>query len=181
MTLIERKIEELTAGWDVLDSETGQTPATLQLAEPSRNPDARGRQLHDGNFAITTTHSSESRLLLFSDRGQLQKSIALPQGISRILAESSDARAVVVATVMFNSQGPARESFTLIDLETGNTGPLGGGLHLQDWFGGVRSAQTVFFGTGGRLLWFNPQSKLLQPLLPDAKSLEAGLPTGKSS
>lgn len=179
--LIEKREEELTAGWGVLDSETGQTMATLELAEPSRNPDARGRQLRDGTFAITITNPAESRLLLYSARGELKRSIALPRDISRILAESADARAVLVATVGFNSQGPARESFSLVDLETGNTRPLGAGLHLQDWFGGVRSAQSVFYSTAGRLLWFNPQTKLLQPLLPDTRLLEAGLPTDSSS
>ena len=177
--LLEKKEVELTGGWDVLDSESGQTLSTLQLAEPSRYSDARGRQLHDGSFAITTTHPSESRLHLYSDRGRLQKFIALPQGISRILAESSDARAVLVATVVFNRQGPARESFSLVDLETGNTRPLGEDLHLRDWLGAVSASHSVFFGKAGRLVWFNPQTKGLQPLLSEARYFEARLPTDR--
>ncbi len=181
LVLSEKKAAELTVGWDVLDAETGQTVSTLELPDLSRYSYPRGRQLRDGTFAITITNGSEGRLLLYSVRGQLRKSIDLPEGTPRILAESADASSVLVATVAFRAMGPPHESFSRVDFETGNTRPLGEDLHLRDWLGAVSSSHSVFSTNAGRLVWFNPQTEALQPLLPEARYFETGPPTGSSS
>ena len=168
-------------GWNVLEPETGSEVAGLELQEPLRDPYARGRQLRDRSFAIAAANRSGSSLLHFSLRGELETTVVLPQGTSRILAESEDAKFLVVATVAARPDGPPQESYSLVDLATGTAKSMAGGLHLQDWYGAIGSNHTVFYGPSGRQLWFNPQSKALQPLLTDAQYFEAGLPTGSSS
>ena len=181
LALAERKEGELVVGWNVLDPETRGEVAVLELPKPLGYPYARGRQLRDRSFAITVSDGSGSRLLHYSLSGRLERNVELPQGMSRILAESSDVRSLVVATVARPFNAPVRESYTLVDLSIGTAESLAGGLHLRDWYGAVVSSQAVFTGETGRLLWFNPQSKALQPLLTDAQYFEEGLPTGSSS
>ncbi len=181
LSLAERREGELTVGWNVLEPETGRKVADLALEEPLRDPYARGRQLRDRSFAIAAANRSGSSLLHFSLRGDLETTVVLPQGTSRILAESADAKCLVVATVAARRDGPPHEFYSLVDLGTGTAKAMMGGLHIQDWYGALGSNHTVLYGPSGRLLWFNPQSKVLQPLLSDAQYFEEGLPTGSSS
>lgn len=179
LVLAERKEGELTVGWNVLETETGREVAGLELQEPRRDPYARGRQLRDRSFAIAAADRSGSSLLHFSLRGDLETTVVLPQGTSRILAESEDARFLVVATVAARPDGPPHEFYSLVDLGTGTAKAMTGGLHLQDWYGAIGSNHTVFYGPSGRLLWFNPQSQALQPLLTERQYFEEGLPTDR--
>jgi hypothetical protein len=97
-----------------------------------------------------------------------------------ILAESSDSGTILVGNYGRAYNGAAQFSFVTIDLQSGTSRILEKGLQPAGWLGGIGSTHSVLRDSSGRLVWFNPETTMLQPLLSDRHYSENGAPRRSS-
>ncbi len=177
LRLLTAKTDDLQTAWELRDYETDRFVANLAPAALVRSSQwLRGRQLRDGTFAMAIS-LGESHLATYSAEGTPILTVPLPLGVSTILAESADSKTVLVSTYYDPPRGTSLFSFAEIDLRKGTMRPLGKGLQLSGWLFDISAEHSVFRDRSGRLLWFNPATKVLQPLLGEAQYFDAGLPS----
>lgn len=172
----------LQTAWRLRDSDSDRLLA--ELTPPSLvSGDAwvHGCELRNGTFAIATGESRDNRLAVYAADGALLRTISLGGGLSTIFAESSDSETILIGIYTRAWNGPGKFSFATIDIGNGTVLALEKRLHPAGWLGEIGSTHSVFRNGSGRLLWFNPQSKALEPLLAEAQYFEEGLPAGSSS
>ncbi|MEO7974468.1 MAG: hypothetical protein ABIU84_12860, partial [Thermoanaerobaculia bacterium] len=166
--------------WRLRDYDSDRVIAAL--SPPSLVPGyalVNGSELRSGILAMTAT-GGENRLSLHSAAGTQLQTISLGGNSSEVLAESSDSETILVGTYTRHYSGGGEYSIVTVEVRGGTTRPLEKGLHRAGWMGEIGSTHSVLQNSSGRLLWFNPQTKALQPLLAEAQYLEADLPTGGS-
>lgn len=126
----------------------------------------RGSELHDGTFVMAIS-GGETGLVTYAAGGQRLRTIPALGGKPTVLAESLDSGALLVGLYGRTFNGAAQFSFIVVDLRDGTTRPLEKGLHPAEWLGEIGSTHSVLYDSSGRLVWFNPETKMLQPLLSD--------------
>ncbi len=155
--------------WRLRDYDSGRVIA--ELAPPSLIPgDARvhGSELRGGTLAMAAS-GGENQLSLYSAIGGQPQTISLGGSISEVFAESSDSETILVGSYTRHYGGGGEFSFVTIEIRGGTTRPLEKGLHPAGRLGEIGSTHSVLYNSSGRLLWFNPQSKAVQPLLGEAQ------------
>ena len=127
-----------------------------------------GSELRSGILAMAAS-GGESRLSLHSAAGIQLHAISLGGTTSEVLAESADSKTILVGIYSHHYGGGGEFSFVTVDVREGTTRPLEKGLHRAGWVGEIGSTHSVLSDSSGRLMWFNPESKMLQPLLSNRR------------
>ena len=155
--------------WRLQDYDSERVIA--ELAPPSFVPGfawVHGSELRGGTLAMAA-RGAANQLSLYSTTGAQPQTISLGGSISAVLAESSDFETILVGTYFRHYGGGGEFSFVTIEISSGTTRPLEKGLRPAGWLGEIGSTHSVLHNSSGRLLWFNPQTKTLQPLLAETQ------------
>jgi len=155
--------------WRLLDYDSDRVIAAL--TPPSLVPGyarVHGNELRSGLFAMAAT-GGENRLSLYSATGTQLHAISLGGSTSEVLAESADSNTILVGTYSPHYGGGGEFSFVTVEVREGTIRPLEKGLHRAGWVGEIGSTHSVLSDSSGRLMWFNPHTKVLQPLLAETQ------------
>jgi hypothetical protein len=161
----------------------GSDRPSVDLTPPDSVPAhawVRGSELHDGTLVMAIS-GGETGLVTYAAGGQRLRTISTLGGMPTVLAESSDSATLLVGNYGRAYNGAAQFSFVTIDLQSGTSRALEKGLHPAGRLGEIGSTHSVLYDSSGRLLWFNPETKMLQPLLSDRRYSENGPPKRSSS
>jgi hypothetical protein len=160
----------------------GSDRVIAELAPPSLVSGyarVHGSELRDGSIVMAFS-GRESGLVAYAADGKRLQTFSALSGMPMILGESRNSGTLLVGLFGRAYTGAAQFSFIVVDLRNGTTRPLEQGLHPAGWLGGLGSTHSVLYDNSGRLVWFNPETKMLQPLLSDRQYSENG-PAKRSS
>lgn len=163
--------------WRLRDYDSNRVVA--ELTPPDHVPGhawVYGSELRDGTLALVASGVG-SGLSLYSDSGARPQTIALGANSSAILAESADSGTVLIGNYTRAYGGGGVYSFVTMEISNGTIRPLEKGLHRAGWLGEIGSTHSVFYSNPFRLLWFNPESKQLQPLLQESQYNQSAMHT----
>lgn len=170
--------------FNLVDPEQKRAPVSLTPPAELRSwAGVRGRQLLDGTLLLLVIEGPYAgRLAVYSDKGDHLRTISLPLPPSSVIAESADSKTLLLSSYRpIAGRGHGGLSFLSVDITAGTSRSLGDGLHFASWLGEIGSTHSVLYNSTGRLLWFNPHTKALQPLLGEAQYFDQAVPTGGSS
>lgn len=155
------------AALKLTDPDSSRVEVTLELPAATRRDHfyAVGRVLKDGRIVLAARIQDGNLLLVFAASGSPQRAIPIREGENTaVLQELPEANSVLIATRDPHlKSSDERWTLSLVDLSSERAATLASGVRLDPWRE-AGASRSVVRNARGKLLWFNPESRVLQEL-----------------